>query len=128
MNAVIGLGKAGTEIAKQLLASGRSVRGIDFQDPATRREEFEPVPEGVQLQLLQVCALWDDDRRQLRNVTAISWLLLPAVADWYLCVCPQGDATDAQSMAKCLEGVSGVVLAFQGKSYFSAGRVDEGVS
>ena len=30
-------------------------------------------------------------------------------------------------MAKCLEGIGGVVLAFQGKSYFSAGRVDEGV-
>lgn len=47
--------------------------------------------------------------------------------DQYPCVGSQGDATNAQSMAKCLEGISGVVLAFQGKSYFSAGRVDEGV-
>jgi hypothetical protein len=57
MDAVIGLGKAGTEIVKQLLASGRCVRGIDFQDPASRLEEFGHVPDGVQLQLLQVCGL-----------------------------------------------------------------------
>ena len=54
MDAVIGLGKAGTEIVRQLLASGRSVRGVDFEDPATRLEEFGPVPDGLQLQLLQV--------------------------------------------------------------------------
>ena len=47
--------------------------------------------------------------------------------DRYPYVGLQGDATNAQSMAKCLEGISSVVLAFQGKSYFSAGRVDEGV-
>lgn len=40
----------------------------------------------------------------------------------------QGDATNAQSMAKCLDGVQGAVLAFQGHNYLSAGRVDEGVS
>ena len=54
---MIGLGKAGTEIVKQLLASGRSVRGIDFQDPATRLEEFGHVPDGVELQLLQARSL-----------------------------------------------------------------------
>ena len=40
----------------------------------------------------------------------------------------QGDATDAKSVARFLSGpVDGVILAFQGGGYLSAGKVDHGV-
>ena len=127
IDAVLGLGKAGTDIVEQLIASGSSVRGVDFVDPAGRREAFGHVPDGAQLQLMQVHAGLDEASRC--NVAHTSKLLILGCTHVHVLhnICTQGDATDAQSVARCLEGVSRVVLAFQGKSYFSAGRVDEGV-
>lgn len=89
MDVVIGLGPAGTKLVKHLLASGRDVRAVDFEDPTKHPDKFGPVPDGTHLELMQ------------------------------------GDATNAASMAKCLAGVEGAVLAFQGRNYFSAGKVDE---
>lgn len=55
MDAVIGLGTAGTCIVKQLLALDRSVRAVDFNDPGKMGDKFGPA--GAQLQLMQVYAV-----------------------------------------------------------------------
>lgn len=75
MDCVIGLGTAGTQIVKQLLMSGRSVRAVDFNDPAKMRDKFEP--HGAHLELMQVRAALDVS--SLGNRACISTIKLPHV-------------------------------------------------
>ncbi len=48
-------GTAGSLVVKALLAEGRSVRAVDFEDPRKQpADKFGPVPAGAALELLQV--------------------------------------------------------------------------